>query len=296
MVFSAPSFLFIFLPVFFLFYVFFYKQNVKSANFILLLFSLLFLLIGSSTSVLLVLFSTLSSYIFGNLFYKKDRSEYFWIGLSIPILGLLLFKYGNFISGELWKTGLLSGFDAAPLNLVLPIGISFYTFQNLSYLIELKLRRIKPERSFLNLLLYITMFPQLIAGPIVRYNSVYASIKDRAITLEDFVAGGCRFIYGLAKKIIIADACGKLADLCYAVPSEELNSGIAFLGASTYFLQIYFDFSAYSDMAIGLGRMIGFRFPENFKRPYSATSLTDFWRRWHISLSNWFRDYLYIPL
>jgi alginate O-acetyltransferase complex protein AlgI len=178
----------------------------------------------------------------------------------------------------------------------LPIGISFFAFQGMSYVIDVKRRTCPPQPSLLKIGMYKSFFPQLIAGPIVRYVDVKSQIEDRTVTFEDFAAGVQRFILGLGKKMIIANVVARAADGIFALPTGELDATLAWTAIISYALQIYFDFSAYSDMAIGLGRMFGFRFLENFDYPYFATSMTDFWRRWHISLSTWFRDYLYIPL
>ena len=176
----------------------------------------------------------------------------------------------------------------------MPIGISFYTFQSLSYLIDVYKKKVKVQWNFLNLLLYVSMFPQLVAGPIVRYSTIDREISNRKVTIDSFTLGLERFIFGLSKKLIIANNVGHLADTIYSFNS--LTTLVAWLGAISYTLQIYFDFSAYSDMAIGLGKMFGFNFNENFNYPYISKSITEFWRRWHISLSTWFRDYVYIPL
>jgi len=195
--------------------------------------------------------------------------------------------------GYLGRLGIdLSGWEAVAL----PIGISFFTFQKLSYTIDVYRGRCKAMANLVDFAMYVALFPQLVAGPIVRFRDIRDQINRREESWQDFYAGAIRFCWGLGKKVILADTCGRIADLIFGLPSGALDTKSSWLGALAYTLQIYLDFSAYSDMAIGLGMLFGFRFLENFNRPYSAVSLTDFWRRWHISLSSWFRDYLYIPL
>lgn len=182
------------------------------------------------------------------------------------------------------------------LNIILPVGISFYIFQALSYVVDVYRKDVRAQKNLFSFALYISMFPQLVAGPIVRYSSVDKEISARVCTFEDVYHGICRFIFGLGKKVIIADILGQAVDSVWALPDSNLSTPLAWAGAVLYTLQIYFDFSGYSDMAIGIGRIIGFHFPENFVKPYTAENLTDFWRRWHVSLSTFLRDYLYIPL
>ena len=218
---------------------------------------------------------------------------------NLAILGF--FKYCGFAVGSASAVAesLGMGGFAAPefvRTIVLPVGISFYTFQSMSYSIDLYRGHAKPARSFVDFACYVSMFPQLVAGPIVRYGSVAEQLRSRVHTPEGFVAGITRFNVGFAKKVLLADPMGMMADACFNAGDGVLTAPIAWLGVAAYAFQIYFDFSGYSDMAIGLGRMLGFRFPENFDSPYKADSITDFWRRWHISLSTFLRDYLYIPL
>lgn len=301
MVFSSPSFLFYFLPITLAFYFFIGAVNttrIRGRNVVLLFFSLVFYFYGSGKYVVLVLAITLSSYIFGLLINTAKKKRFlFIVSVSFPLLLLFIFKYANFFTHEMATLASMSGLPPLPhTSIILPIGISFYTFQCLSYIIDVYLKKEKPERSFFNLLLYIIMFPQLIAGPIVRYSTVTRQLPKRKESLNDFSRGAVRFVYGLSKKVLIADACGLVADTAYNVPLDKVSTSVALIGSFAYFLQIYFDFSAYSDMAIGLGRIFGFNFPENFNRPYSSSSVTEFWRRWHITLSSWFRDYVYFPL
>jgi alginate O-acetyltransferase complex protein AlgI len=210
---------------------------------------------------------------------------------------LSYFKYANFIVEQFNALGQRFGIEEiAWTSVVLPIGISFFTFQSMSYTIDVARGRVEHLRNPFDFGLYVTLFPQLVAGPIVRFHEVSDQILEREVTVERFALGAARFAHGLAKKVLIADAVAPIADAAFGSDLANLGPGAAWLGITAYTIQIYFDFSGYSDMAIGLGTMLGFDFPENFRRPYSAVSITDFWRRWHITLSNWFRDYLYIPL
>jgi len=217
---------------------------------------------------------------------------------NLSLLGF--FKYANF--GVEALTGFASalGWGQGPVyemwQITLPLGISFYTFQSMSYTIDVYRGQVKPTRSFLDFACYVTMFPQLVAGPIVRYRDVAAELRERVVSLNDFSYGCLRFTQGLAKKVLISNAAAVPTDRIFALGADELSTGLAWLGLLGYTVQIYFDFSGYSDMAIGLGRMLGFHFPENFNYPYIAGSIGEFWRRWHISLSSWFRDYLYFPM
>jgi alginate O-acetyltransferase complex protein AlgI len=233
--------------------------------------------------------------------HRDDSARLRRLGISITVLvnlGLLgFFKYANFFVEQMNTLGNRLGFETiAWTSIALPIGISFFTFQSMSYTIDVARGRSSHITNPVNFALYVALFPQLIAGPIVRFHEIAEEIGDRATTLDGFAIGAVRFSHGLVKKVIIADAAGAVAEPVFGLPAGDLTTTAAWLGVVAYTLQIYFDFSGYSDMAIGLGRMFGFNFPENFRRPYSALSITDFWRRWHITLSNWFRDYLYIPL
>ena len=217
-----------------------------------------------------------------------------WIGILLNLSVLLYYKYANFILESV--TGL-----GVPLNLeigsiTLPIGISFFTFQSISYLVDVYRRIVLPQQNVMNLGMYIALFPQLIAGPIVRYKNIREQIRGRVVDGELFTSGLVRFIIGLAKKVLIANNAGAIADQVFSMPEAELSTPMSWLGIFCYAIQIYFDFAGYSDMAIGLGRLFGFRFLENFNFPYISGSIKEFWRRWHISLSSWFKDYLYIPL
>lgn len=301
MVFSSPDFLFFFLPATLATYHFAPK---RARNAVLLLASLAFYAYDSGALVLLLVFSTVADFIAGKIVasgiaLRSQARIRTGVVLSVIVnVGLLAyFKYANFIVDQL--NAAADGFglpSVAWTSVVLPIGISFYTFQSMSYTIDVARGRVEPISSVFDFALYVSLFPQLIAGPIVRFHEIGHEIRNRPRNLEDFSEGVVRFAHGLAKKVIVADVAGLVAEEVFALPPGELSTSAAWLGVFAYTIQIYFDFSGYSDMAIGLGRMFGFHFPENFRRPYSAVSITDFWRRWHITLSNWFRDYLYIPL
>ena len=290
MVFSSLTFLFLFLPVTLLLY---YIVPKKIKNLVLLVMSLIFYAWGEPVYVILMLYSILLNYAAGRLMEAEPDHKkavlVFTVILNLLILGF--FKYAGFLAGTLNKWFSLG----IPIReIALPIGISFYTFQALSYVIDLYRGKFPAQRNFVSFAAYITMFPQLIAGPIVRYEEIEAQLNDRRLTLSRFGKGALRFIFGLAKKVLLANLAGALFDEVHALPALSFAS--SWIGALSYTFQIYFDFSGYSDMAIGLGDMLGFRFSENFKCPYAAASVTDFWRRWHISLGTWFREYVYIPL
>ncbi len=248
-----------------------------------------------------MILSVLINYFLGLEIGKRDE-ESKWIlgfGVVINLSFLMYFKYANFLIENLNLIfGLVkSDFHFSLIqNLSLPIGISFFTFHSLSYLIDVYRKNTAPQRNLIDLGLYIALFPQLIAGPIVRYHSIAAQLKDRIKDANNFTVGTERFVIGLAKKLILANSFAYVADYIFDIPNDQVSSSLAWIGIIAYSFQIYFDFSGYSDMAIGLARMLGFRFLENFNYPYIATSIKEFWRRWHISLSSWFRDYLYIPL
>ncbi len=267
-------------------------------NSVLLLSSIIFYTWGSGIFVAVIAASVVIDYGLGIVAARgvdegNDGLRRLAIGMSaIANLGLLAwFKYAGWFIETASDLGLHDG--AAP-EIVLPIGISFFTFQSMSYTIDVARGRCEHLRNPIDFALYVTLFPQLIAGPIVRFHELEPEIRRRTFGATQFGEGVVRFSHGLVKKVIIADAVGAVADAAFG--ADDLTMGAAWVGAIAYTMQIYFDFSGYSDMAIGLGRMFGFTFPENFERPYSAVSVTDFWRRWHITLSNWFRDYLYIPL
>ena len=289
MVFSSSIFIFLFLPLVLLFY---FIVPDKYKNYVLLIFSIIFYLFGGPKYLLLLITVVLIDYIGAILIEKtNNRKLFFVITIALNISILVFFKYTGFFLENI--NGLFNTSIKIP-RIVLPIGISFYTFQAMSYVIDVYRKKVKLQKNFFTLLLYVSLFPQLVAGPIVRYETIEKQLSKRKTTFEDFCYGIERFILGLSKKVIIANQMGKLADSIFI--SNNLTSPIAFLGGLAYMFQIYFDFSAYSDMAIGMGRMFGFKFLENFNFPYISKSITEFWRRWHISLSTWFKDYVYIPL
>ncbi len=295
MVFSSNLFLFAFLPVFLgcLF-----VTPARFRNIFILAASLVFYSAGSGSLVWILVFSIVWNYFFAHAIARSQSRTTLVMGVLANLSLLGYFKYANFFTREiavfLASLGLTS--DQMVLSVILPIGISFYTFQATSYLFDVYRKTVKPSDSIIGFGMYLANFPQLIAGPIVRYADIEKNIEHRPITLPGFTDGVFRFCIGLGKKILIADAMGEVADLIFALPASELTTALAWLGVIAYTLQIYFDFSGYSDMAIGLGKMMGFTFPENFNQPYRASSITEFWRRWHMTLSSWFRDYLYIPL
>jgi alginate O-acetyltransferase complex protein AlgI len=317
MVFSSPIFLFFFLPVFFLIYFILPK---KIRNLFLLVSSLFFYAWGEGRLVGVMIFSMLVDYVAGIVIAtngfrhpiadastllesRRSRSR---LQKSVLVLSILtnflvlaVFKYADFGLQNLRAVFEVFGSsNLLPLTLgiSLPLGISFYTFQSLSYTIDVYRGHAKATPNVINFTTYVTMFPQLVAGPIVRYVDVAKQIVERTVTRPLFVSGIRRFAIGLAKKVLVANVVAGPADAIFALDPSVLSPQVAWFGAIMYALQIYFDFSGYSDMAIGMGRMLGFTFLENFNFPYIATSIRDFWRRWHISLSTWFRDYVYIPL
>lgn len=294
MLFSSVPFLFYFLPAVLLVY---FLVPKRAKNGVLLLSSLVFYGWGEPRYLPVMLVSILQGYIFGRLIerFRDTRRVKLFLVLSVLLsLGTLAyFKYADFMIANL---NALTGLSVPLLRLALPVGISFYTFQILSYTVDVYRGTVPAQRNFIDLAAYIAMFPQLIAGPIVRYETVEQEIQERHESIDDVAAGLRRFILGLAKKVILANNIARIAETIYAGDSAVYGTTLYWLAAVAYALQIYFDFSGYSDMAIGLGRMFGFHFLENFDHPYTALSITDFWRRWHISLSTWFRDYVYIPL
>ncbi|MBD5559521.1 MAG: MBOAT family protein [Clostridia bacterium] len=294
MVFSSLTFLCIFLPAVFGLYLL--VPGIRAKNVLLVVFSFLFYAYGEPVYVLLMLASTLCNYLFG-LWIEWRGGRFRKAALLTAVLfnlGLLgVFKYTDMVIGSV---NALLQTEFALTGIELPIGISFYTFQALSYVIDVYRGEVKAQKNYLHIALYISLFPQLIAGPIVKYHDVEAQITDRHPSRGTVAAGLRRFIAGLSKKVLIANTMAVAADALYVLPADQLNTLSAWTAAGAYMLQIYFDFSGYSDMAIGLGHMFGFTFPENFNYPYSARSMQDFWRRWHISLTTWFREYLYIPL
>ena len=293
MVFSSTVFLFIFLPVVFGLYCLIPERHVRNA--LLIAASLVFYAFGEPFVVFLMIVSILINYLLGMLMARRPSTRKPGLVLSIVWnLGLLgVYKYAGFFTEILNQ---LPFVDLPVPEIPLPIGISFFTFQAMSYVIDVYRGDIKVQTNPLRLLLYITMFPQLIAGPIVKYKDVEGQLAYRLLNPQQIAKGIRRFIIGLSKKLLIADVVAVAADHVFALADDQLTTPLAWLGSICYTLQIYFDFSGYSDMAIGLGMMFGFTFKENFNYPYCSASITEFWRRWHISVSTWFKEYLYIPL
>lgn len=302
MVFSSVTFLFYFLPLVLVIY---YLVKPKLQNFIFMLAGLVFYLWGAGEIVFVLIGSILVNWLLAigadRLRPSPDQrlKRLPVIGGVVFNLGLLgYFKYTNFMVGQFndlfsWLLPEMQRGTLAPI--VLPIGISFFTFQAMSYVFDVAKGRIAPLKNPMDFAMYICMFPQLIAGPIVRYHEIAGQIHERTVTWDSFGQGAARFCLGLFKKVVLADSIAVLADYVFGLGSG-LSLGLAWLGLLAFTIQVYFDFSGYSDMAIGLGQLFGFQLPENFKRPYLAMSVTDFWRRWHITLSQWFRDYVYIPM
>ncbi|HWO68790.1 MAG TPA: MBOAT family protein [Umezawaea sp.] len=263
--------------------------------------SLLFYASGAGGTTLLLLTCMLVNYLAGPRLEPDQnpttRRRILLGVITFDLTVLVVWKYLGFATEQLETIATALGGDFPVVHLALPIGISFYTFHHISYVVDIYRGERKALKDPVSFITYIAMFPQLVAGPIVRFREISDQLpQHRTHRLDDFAAGFPRFALGLCKKVIIADSLAPMVDACFATPSDEMTFGIAWLGAIGYTLQLYFDFSGYSDMAIGLGRMLGFRLPENFARPYSSVTVTEFWRRWHMSLSRWFRDYVYIPL
>ncbi len=296
MVFSSILFLLFFLPALFLCYFCLPVRFRAARNVVLLAFSLFFYVCGGTDYLPVLLSSIAVNYLCGLLAAPKHpktvRRLGLWGAVAFGIGMLGWFKYAGFFARNLNALGA----GLAVPQVVLPIGISFFTFQGLSYVIDVYRGSAECQRNPIYVALYVALFPQLVAGPIVRYSTVAQEITDRRESVSDFSQGVVRFLFGLGKKMLLANAMGEIADGVFAQAPQTMAASLAWLGAAAYTFQIYFDFSAYSDMAIGLGRMFGFHFLENFNYPYISQSVTEFWRRWHISLSSWFRDYVYIPL
>lgn len=298
MVFSSMIFLCVFLPVILVIYFALPKQ---SRNLWLLLASLFFYAWGEPRYILIMLFSTVFDYFNGRVIeyatLKGKRDTFGRAVLVLSIAGnlgiLCFFKYTDFVLGTVNR---LAGTQFGLLQLALPIGISFYTFQTMSYTIDVYRGEIPAQHNIISFGMYVCLFPQLIAGPIVRYKDVQKEIDARKTTISGAVHGLQRFLIGLAKKVLLANQIGALWDEIKGLGGSDMSMSLAWLGAVAFTFQIYFDFSGYSDMAIGLGEMFGFHFPENFDHPYESKSITEFWRRWHMTLGTWFREYLYIPL
>ena len=295
MLFSSTIFLFAYLPLVLLGY---YLINVKYRNVFLLIASIFFYAWGEPKFVVIMVLSIIVNYLFALIVdrYRNQKIIYFIMGLMvlINVSIFFIFKYLNFTIRNL---NILFDNMFTQTNILLPIGISFFTFQAMSYVIDVYRQKGKVQKNPINVGLYISFFPQLIAGPIVRYETISNAINNRKETIDDFVDGIKRFIIGLSKKIIISNSVALLADKAFGITDySQLSASMAWLGALAFSLQIFYDFSGYSDMAIGLGKMFGFHFDENFNYPYISKTISEFWRRWHISLGTWFRDYVYFPL
>ncbi|MGH3520009.1 MAG: MBOAT family O-acyltransferase, partial [Haloechinothrix sp.] len=301
MSFASPLFLWYFVPAVLLAILIFPRSW---RNGIVAVASLIFYANGAGAFTLLLLACMVINFLVGPALEPDEwdldpaRRRWLLIGvISFDVGVLAIWKYAGFATEQIAAFAHMLGGDFPIVQLALPIGISFYTFHHISYVVDIYRGERKSLRDPVAFATYISMFPQLVAGPIVRYREIADQLpQHRHHRLDDIAAGFPRFALGLCKKVIVADSLAPLADACFNTPSSEMTFTIAWLGAITYTLQLYFDFSGYSDMAIGLGRMLGFRLPENFARPYSSITITEFWRRWHMSLSRWFRDYVYIPL
>ena len=298
MLFSSPDFLFAFLPAFLAVY---FAAPARLKNLVLMLASLFFYFTTSGQLTIILILSILVNHLIAHRMHRAGPAAgkaWLMFGLVLNLGPLLYYKYARFFLASLQGAGAAIGLDMPmpDLHPILPIGISFFTFQAISYIADVHMRRVAPARSLVDFGMYHACFPQLIAGPIVRYEEIEPQVHRRTHTLDDVYNGAVQFCFGLAKKVILADPAGIVADKAFGIPPDQLTMGSAWLGIAAYTLQIYFDFSGYSDMAIGLGRMLGFPYPENFDQPYRARSITEFWRRWHMTLSRWFRDYVYIPL
>ena len=304
MLFTEPTFLFLFLPVLLaLYFAGGSREHGRYANWLLLVFSVIFYAKGGGAFTWLMLasiaFNYWSAMAVDRAHARSQAAAQRWVAFAVAVnlVVLGIFKYANFFADNV--NTLFIALGTRPLvvpRVLLPIGISFFTFHAISYVIDVYRRDATAQKSPVHAALYLLLFPQLIAGPIIRYRDIADQLARRIVSLDDFAQGVRRFIIGLAKKMLVANVVAGPADAIFAMPAAQLSTGHAWLGLVCYTIQIYFDFSGYSDMAIGLGRMFGFRFPENFRWPYVARSVQGFWRRWHLSLSTWFRDYLYIPL
>lgn len=291
MVFSSLVFLFCFFPIFLACY--FFCKKRKTRNVVILLFSLAFYGYGEPMYFFLMILSIIINFYLAKIIAKKNSKSCFIFAIIFNLGLLFFFKYMNFFLDNINN---IFSLNIKFLEVSLPIGISFYTFQILTYVIDVYRKKVPVQNSIINLGCYISAFPQLIAGPIVRYSTVNEELEERRENIKDFASGIRRFMIGLGKKAILANELAYIADTLFSATLPQIGFLGVLLGAIAYTLQIYFDFSGYSDMAIGLGRMLGFHYLENFDYPYSAKNITDFWRRWHISLSSFFRDYVYIPL
>ena len=291
MVFGSAVFLFIFLPIVLILHTII--KNTTIRNGLLIVSSLIFYAFGEPVYVLLLLGSVAFNYAFGRILYERKNKVILAVAVAVNLLLLVVFKYTGFLVESF--NGIFNTSIPVP-QIVMPIGISFFTFQAISYIVDVYRGKTDKKAGFFEVLLYISLFPQLVAGPIVQYRTVADAIKDRKVTVDAFSSGTRKFIIGLSKKMLLANAMGLVADKVFAMSTGTIDTPLAWFGGVCYCLQIYFDFSGYSDMALGIGGMLGFEFPKNFNHPYVAVGIRDFWRRWHMSLTSWFREYLYIPL
>ncbi len=298
MLFSSISFIFYFLPAVLAIYYIIPKKHIRARNVVLLCASLIFYSWGEPVYVLLMMYSAFFNYYLALCISREMREggsgrHNLIFAVAINLFILFFFKYSGFFVSSFNR---LTGFHIPSADVALPIGVSFYTFQALSYIFDVYRRKTQAQTSLTKFALYLSLFPQLIAGPIVKYRDVSEQLDRRKTSIDDFGYGTSRFITGLGKKVLLANAFGELFNYVTDIPVNNITVVTAWIGAVAYTMQIYFDFSGYSDMAIGLGRMFGFRFSENFLHPYISRTVTEFWRRWHVSLSGWFREYVYIPL
>ena len=296
MVFSSNEFLFLYLPLSLILY---FVSPLKYRNLVLFIVSLVFYGWEKPIYLLIMIFVIIVNYVFGYLIDcarddLKKKKDTLILGVVINLATLGIFKYTDFLIVTLSKIPFLGFLE--PIGIQLPIGISFYTFQSMSYMIDVYRETSQVQKKFVNFGAYVSMFPQLIAGPIVRYSDVDKELNERKYTLDESADGARRFVIGLSKKVLLADVAGAMWEQINNIPREQASVLLLWLGIILYAFQIYFDFSGYSDMAIGIGKILGFHFPENFNYPYISKSITEFWRRWHITLSTWFKEYVYIPL
>lgn len=298
MVFSSNVFLLIFLPFFLVCY---FLCPAKFRNYVILLFSVAFYAYGAPDFVLLLLGSTVANFFLVQLMYKSEKiglkKLYCGLAIAVSLVLLVYYKYANFLIDNLNALTSLFGWNAITMaKILLPIGISFFTFQSITYVLDTYRGKNAPMSKLTDYIVYIMMFPQLIAGPIVRYCDIEGEIRHREYNSTQFLQGFSRFVIGLSKKVLIADVIGIQIDKILATDLALMDTGTAWITILGYTMQLYFDFAGYSDMAIGLGKIMGFHFPENFDNPYNSRSITEFWRRWHITLGAFMKNYLYIPL
>ncbi len=298
MLFSSPFFIFIFLPAFL---VLFFITRTRYRDYVLLVGSIGFYLWGEPTFCLIAIASALLDYWLCKMIYRmgvrSDKAKrYVAIGIISNLLILFYYKYTNFFLSSIAQLVPGGKYHFELFDIILPIGVSFIVFEKITYIVDVYRGVGKPATGVLKYLNYVFLFPKLLAGPIIKYHEIEKQLNERGFSIDEMAEGFKRFLRGLIKKVLIADTCGEVANQVFALPTHELSFGYSWLGIITFTLQIYFDFSGYSDMALGLARMLGFRLRENFNMPYIATSFTEFWRRWHISLSTWIKEYLYIPL